>query len=356
MAPMGIRLSPLGIGVFCLLGLGVLYHVYSGFLTNRLSAYLLGDRQEPAAADSMVELRELLAVAVRAAELGGEEVTRVRKSNLLNEKQKGKTKEGADDKMTRGDTLSNKKMYHLIKNAFPGVQVNTEEAIEADDEDSVSWNHDIPAEIKEIIQNPSPVPTDSITIWIDPLDATYEYTENLVHYVTTMVCVAVNGKPVIGVIHKPFTGYTAWAMVSGGSNILRRRSYNLKTPTIIVSRSHSGVVKEVTRETFGNKTEIISAGGSGYKVLSLLDVKEEKQEHADVYIHVTFIKKWDICAGNAILNALGGHMTTLKGEEIIYTGSDGNEGGILASIGMDHDALVQKLADKIPSSGKKSPQ
>ncbi|ERE86002.1 inositol monophosphatase 3 [Cricetulus griseus] len=127
MAPMGIRLSPLGVAVFFLLGLGVLYHLYSGFLAGRFSLFGLGGEPAGGAAQSegdggAVDLREMLAVAVLAAERGGEEVRRVRESNVLHEKSKGKTREGADDKMTSGDVLSNRKMFYLLKTTFPTVQ------------------------------------------------------------------------------------------------------------------------------------------------------------------------------------------------------------------------------------------
>ncbi|XP_036685933.1 Golgi-resident adenosine 3',5'-bisphosphate 3'-phosphatase isoform X1 [Balaenoptera musculus] len=318
MAPMGIRLSPLGVAVFCLLGLGVLYHLYSGFLAGRFSLFGLGGEPSGGAAGpaasadgGTVDLREMLAVSVLAAVRGGDEVRRVRESNVLHEKSKGKTREGADDKMTSGDVLSNRKMFYLLKTAFPNVQINTEEHVDATDQEVILWDRKIPEDILKEIATPQEVPAESVTVWIDPLDATQEY--------------------------------TAWAMVDRGSNVKARTAYNEKTPRIVVSRSHSGMVKQVALQTFGNQTTIIPAGGAGYKVLALLDVPDKSQEKADLYIHVTYIKKWDICAGNAILKALGGHMTTLSGEEISYTGADGVEGGLLASIRVNHQALVRKL-------------
>lgn len=336
MAPMGIRLSPLGVAVFCLLGVGVIYHLYAGVISSRLSAF----RQR-----KKVDLRDLLAVSVEAAVLGGKEVKKVRDENSLKEKSKGKTREGASELLTMGDLQSHRKMFNLLRNTFPDVTVNSEEHDNTVDK-TVTWSHDIPPEIRDKIEGGREVAAESLTVWIDPLDATQEYTENLVKYVTTMVCVAVEGKPVIGVIHLPFTGFTAWAFVGQGSNMRSRSSYSASPPKVIVSRSHSGDVKNFIHDAFGNSTTIVEAGGAGYKVLSLLEMPSSEAgsvDQADVYVHITFIKKWDICAGAALLNAMGGHMTTLKGENIDYSGTPVNKGGLVASVELNHQALLERL-------------
>ena len=65
---------------------------------------------------------------------------------------------------------------------------------------------------------------------------------------------------------------------------------------------------------------------------------------ASVYVHTTQIKKWDICAGNAILRHAQGRMTTLHGEEIDYSasGSPVNNDGLVAAI-HNHDVYLEKL-------------
>ncbi|CAL8347921.1 unnamed protein product [Merluccius merluccius] len=303
MAPMGLRLSPLGAAIFCLLGVGVVYHLYSGVLSTRVAAFRQGSR---------VDLRDLLALSVEAAVQGGREVRRT----LIGGREGG------------------------------GREVNSEEHDGSAGEGEV-WTKAIPPDILKKVPEGKEVPAHMVTVWIDPLDATQEYTENMLQYVTTMVCVAVDGEPVIGVIHKPFTGDTAWAFVGQGHNVSRRSSYSLSPPTVIVSRSHAGRVRSFIQGAFGNATTITPAGGAGYKVLSLVAPlphdTASTSDQADVYIHVTYIKKWDICAGAALVKALGGRMTTLKGEDIDYRGNEGNSGGLVASVGLDHKALLERL-------------
>ena len=84
----------------------------------------------------------------------------------------------------------------------------------------------------------------------------------------------------------------------------------------------------------------IKAAGAGYKALQVVEGR------ADLYLHTTAIKKWDICAGDAILKATGGQMTTREGKEIDYSfqGSPLNEHGIVATASTaNHDKYLTKL-------------
>ena len=65
---------------------------------------------------------------------------------------------------------------------------------------------------------------------------------------------------------------------------------------------------------------------------------------ASAYVHVTAIKKWDICAGNAIANELGGRQTTLLGDEIDYSnsGNPKNLDGLLVTL-KDHDKFLKAI-------------
>lgn len=164
-----------------------------------------------------------------------------------------------------------------------------------------------------------------------------------------MVCVAIRGEPVIGVIHNPFTQKTFWAWKDVAvSTSLRKildspvsKMVAAKNPHIVVSRSHSGKVKDMLMKAFGDETPIKEAGGAGYKVLEVVF------GNATNYIHLTEIKKWDLCAGNAILSALKGKMTTLKNQPILYERDPNtfvNKDGVIASL-RHHEYYAGKIHD-----------
>merc|ERR1711997_129270 len=221
--------------------------------------------------------------------------------------------------------------------------------------DSIELAREDDVEVDKIISDGDDilVPIDEVDVWIDPLDATQEYTENLLQYVTTMVCIAIRGQPIVGVIHKPFEDKTAWGWAGPGflskdvSDDIKahfgtsdyKQHQDLSKAKIIVSRSHAGKVHTIAQSAFGQNVNVTPAGGAGFKAW------EVAKGAQDAYVHVTLIKKWDICPGDALLAALGGKMTDLSGQEIDYSGRPAYvkaEGGVLATL-HDHDAFLDKL-------------
>jgi len=85
-----------------------------------------------------------------------------------------------------------------------------------------------------------------------------------------MVCVAVKGVPLIGVIHRPFTDETYWSIVGHGNSanldeMVKNRQEDSKSFRVVVSRSHAGAAKNLTRHAIGPETQIsiIQAAGAG---------------------------------------------------------------------------------------------
>ena len=48
---------------------------------------------------------------------------------------------------------------------------------------------------------------EDLTVWVDPLDGTKEFTEGYLDHVTVLVGIAIGKKAIGGVIHQPFWSY-----------------------------------------------------------------------------------------------------------------------------------------------------
>lgn len=116
---------------------------------------------------------------------------------------------------------------------------------------------------------------------------------------------------------------TFWSWINHGvsPNIIRGTDISSSNVIrLISSRSHSGNVKKTADRAFNDKDiRHITAAGAGYKALQVA------QDKADLYFHTTHIKKWDTCAGDALISAMGGVMTTRKGNFITYSAQDSPE-------------------------------
>ncbi|XP_055370884.1 putative inositol monophosphatase 3 [Condylostylus longicornis] len=335
----GIRINRAGI---LLLTLIVITLIYLCLPSNESNESYAGALRSP----NVVNLKKLLMGSISAAQRGGYEVLAVAESRNLNQKSKGLTQEGADDPVTDADARSHCVMKNGLVRLFSNIEIISEEDHGQTDcgDDVANFDVDLSVLSPNALVPDEIVYTKDVTVWIDPLDATQEYTEKLYEYVTTMVCVAVKGVPTIGVIHSPFSGKTTWAWVnkavSDDIEGIKKGDSFIDNPIVTVSRSHPGDVQDLSHNVFGENSKILVAAGAGYKVLQVIF------NNATAYLHSTRIKKWDICAGNAILNALGGKMTTLYNEELDYSDKNSavNDKGLLAALS-NHHIYIKKLMD-----------
>lgn len=130
-----------------------------------------------------INLRKLLIASIQAARLGGVEVFMVSKQNDFKESSKGKLQGGINDPVTEADFKSHCVMQFGLTRLFPKLKVISEESVPHskcpsrptfDIDSSVIHNYN---DLVDVIVNPS-----DVTVWIDPLDATKEFTGSYCDY------------------------------------------------------------------------------------------------------------------------------------------------------------------------------
>eukprot|EP00127_Corallochytrium_limacisporum_P005756 Clim_evm135s210 gene=Clim_evmTU135s210 len=275
-------------------------------------------------------LQRLAAASVCVAEASGLVIREILKKGDLGVVDKGAAQNEDFDPQTEADRRAQQLIVATLSKEFPMVHLVGEE----DDIDERMDNFDIQKLLRRVESNVEPtikeilskklmgdlanLHEDEVTVWIDPLDGTREFTDGFHDRVTVLIGIAVQDEPVGGIIHQPFykenEGRTLWGVkgIGYGGFTPPEAPTNTSTRRIAVTRTHwTDKIKKVIDDL--KPTEIIKAGGAGNKIVMMLD------GDADAYIYPSKgTKKWDTCAGEAILRMCGGALTDTRGKKYTY--------------------------------------
>ena len=303
-------------------------------------------------------ITRLIAANLKIADKSAACVQRIFQNGNLKIEDKG----GLKNYQTEADTKIEQLLRGNIEKHFPDITIIGEEGevgkIELE-EDWIDYQSSLVNFQKEFGENLKNVPSDSeisakdLVIWLDPLDGTAEFIDGLLSHVTTLIGIAHKGKPIAGIINQPFfknpdgsMGRSIWGIVGVGAFGFRRQDQ--KSGRILTtSRSHVTPMVQECLDAI-SPTEILKMGGAGNKVLQLI----ENNAHAYLFAS-RYTKKWDTCAPEAVLLALGGKLTDVHGNVLEYHADvqQENKAGVVAAVeNIDFylGAIPQSIKDKLP--------
>jgi len=262
-----------------------------------------------------VRLSELIGASIALSELAGLTIKQVKEAHKEKTKIKGMTLEGVAEPVTVADEKSNSVFINGFHQFFPGLTLVSEETEPLKEKIAIEFE---PAKLKQDVT----YNLNELIVIVDPLDATKEFTEEydvdgswMLNFVTTLVCIVKDDKPIVGIINRPFMEKekVMYGIVPTGEvvNLTPIPAKGENANKVTVSRSHAGDAKDVVKKYFFPKVSL-PAGGAGYKSWLVLTGA------ADAYIHTTKIKIWDLCAGHAMIAAAGGDVVDRDGAKLSY--------------------------------------
>ncbi|XP_011784844.1 PREDICTED: 3'(2'),5'-bisphosphate nucleotidase 1 isoform X2 [Colobus angolensis palliatus] len=230
----------------------------------------------------------------------------------------------ATDLQTKADRLAQMSICSSLARKFPKLTIIGEEDLPSEEVDQELIED---SQWEEILKQPCPsqysaIQEEDLVVWVDPLDGTKEYTEGLLDNVTVLIGIAYEGKAIAGVINQPYYNYeagpdavlgrTIWGVLGLGAFGFQLKEVPAGKHIITTTRSHSN--KLVTDcVTAMNPDAVLQVGGAGNKIIQLIEGK------ASAYVFASpGCKKWDTCAPEVILHAVGGKLTDIHGNVLQY--------------------------------------
>lgn len=166
---------------------------------------------------------------------------------------------------------------------------------------------------------------------IDPIDGTNNYIRNKDNF-TVNICLIHQYKPLIGFILHPITSTLHYC--DENNNLIIEKDHQKVTYTdlaeanfadyytAVISSNHMNTATE--EYILQNNLSRIIPIGSSIKFCFVADGR------ADIYPKFGSTMEWDTAAGHAIINASGGKVVDLRGEEILYGKKDFKNGNFIA--------------------------
>jgi 3'(2'), 5'-bisphosphate nucleotidase len=198
--------------------------------------------------------------------------------------------------LTLADLESQRVIQAGLASLTPGIPVLSEESAQAPWSERRSWSE----------------------LWVvDPLDGTREFVKRNGEF-TINIALIVDHEPVLGVISAPAIGIVYWGAVGVGA--FRRRpgepesAIGVARPSqplrVVGSRSHGSRETESYLERVGSYVQ--NGVGSSLKFCLVAEGS------ADLYPRFGPTSEWDTAAGQAVLEAAGGHVRRLDGHRLRY--------------------------------------
>ncbi|HLW24570.1 MAG TPA: 3'(2'),5'-bisphosphate nucleotidase CysQ [Steroidobacteraceae bacterium] len=198
--------------------------------------------------------------------------------------------------LTRADLESQRIILEGLKALTPTIPVLSEESAQAPWSERRNWRE----------------------LWVvDPLDGTREFVKRNGEF-TINLALIVEHEPVLGLIVAPaldqlfwgIAGVGAFSRASGAPTRPISVSAPLEPLRVVGSRSHLSA--ETARYLGRLGPHVMRGIGSSLKFCLLAEGK------ADLYPRFGPTSEWDTAAGQAVLEAAGGHVTRFDGHRLRY--------------------------------------